>query len=107
MTDLQPQDDEAVILEAADEPIVSDPVTPQAGEVPAQRLSKLSGVFRPGNSLPQIAEDLLLCLGCQLAQFSAGTVIEFNRPNLRGTQCWSAPCSSSSSVQRFAGCSMR
>jgi hypothetical protein len=60
MADFKNQNYDAIFFEAANQAIVLYPIAPKAGEITAQRLAEFSGVFRPGETLPQIAKDRFL-----------------------------------------------
>lgn len=62
VANLQDEYDQAVVLEAADEPVIANPIAPQACQAMSQWLAKLPGIFRPCNPLAQIAKDMLLSL---------------------------------------------
>jgi len=65
MSDLQHQNDDLIILQAADEAIVLYPVAPKSGQVAAQGLTETSWIFCPDEALTKIAENCLLNLGVQ------------------------------------------
>jgi hypothetical protein len=83
MADLEHKNDNTVVLNAADQAVVIDPISPQASQVSAQRLAKASRVVRPSNPFTQIPQDGFLNCGIEFAQLTPSAIIEFDRPDLR------------------------
>lgn len=60
MADLDHEDDELVILDIADEPVVSHPVTPELTQLRALKaIGDLSGIVEPGHTLFEKFSDAL------------------------------------------------
>ena len=60
MTNCQNQDNHVFVLDVAQYPIVSNPVSPEAGVVTLQRFSKMPGVFASLNPVVEPVENALL-----------------------------------------------
>jgi hypothetical protein len=77
------QHNQTVFFQAADEAVVTDPVTPEPGKFHPQRFSESPRVVRAGNAFPQVAQDGLLGFCVEFAQLTPGAVVELNRPGFR------------------------
>jgi hypothetical protein len=86
MADLQNENDEAVLFNAANQPVVSHAVTPESGEIHAKRLAELPWVSRTGDTLAQVAQYFLLRFGVELAEFASGAVVELDGPQRFGSR---------------------
>jgi len=82
VTDFDHEYEQPVLLDAADQAVVSHTVAPKTGQILSQRLAKLPRIFRAGDAFAQVAEDGLLRGDAQFAQLAAGAVVKFYRPLL-------------------------
>jgi hypothetical protein len=67
VSNFQYQDNDSIVLKAADEAVVLNSVAPQARQVSAQGFTESPWVFRASEALPQVAKDFLLDFGVELA----------------------------------------
>jgi len=61
----QDEDNQLGVANLTNDPVVADPVTPQASQIAAQCLSEAPRVFRGSDSFPEIADDVSLRLAIQ------------------------------------------
>ncbi len=81
MTNCQNQDNHVFVLDVAQYPIVSNPVSPEAGVVTLQRFSKMPGVFASLNPIVEPVENTFLNRPVQFSQLPFGNVADFNGPS--------------------------
>jgi hypothetical protein len=80
MADCQNQYNHLFVLNVAQHPVVSDPVSPESGPVALQRFSEVPGVFAPLNSIIEPVENPLLNRPGQFSQLPFSNVADFNGP---------------------------
>src|SRR6266511_2679410 len=80
MADGEHEDDEALVLEAANEAEVADAIAPQPRLVGDQRLAEAARIVVGGDALAQIPADGQLHGAIELAELLGGVEIELNRP---------------------------
>ncbi len=88
MSNLQDEHDDPVVFNSADEAVVFNAIAPKAGQIAAQGITEMAGIFGANDALAQIFQDGLLDAGVQQAQFAAGAIVELDCPAL-GTGCFS------------------
>jgi len=80
MTDTQNEDNEALSLQARNDPPVAHAKPNQAGIGTSQGLPKYGWIFGFPQPIGEIAKDTASNRRSQLFQFALGTRIELNRP---------------------------
>lgn len=73
-----------MLLDAADETIVPDAVTPKAGQIHAERLTKLSWVGGARYTLAKVTQDVVLNFEIEFSQLAAGAIVELDSPRWSG-----------------------
>lgn len=81
VADFEHQNDQPVLLDAADQAVVAYSITPQAGEMQAQRLADVLGIFHDGDAFAQVTENGFLNLGVEFAKLAARAVVELDCPH--------------------------
>jgi hypothetical protein len=69
------------VLNIAQHPVVSNPISPESGLVALQRFAEVSRVFAPLNSIIEPVEDPLLNLSVQFSQLSFRHITDLNCPS--------------------------
>ncbi len=68
VTNSEDQDDQAVVLNSTNDPVVADPIAPKAAVAAVECVTKPSGIFFCGDALPEEAQNPLPDLPVQAAQ---------------------------------------
>ena len=79
MSNTENQNDQAVVFDLADEPVIVHAVFPELPKPRVmQRLSNAAGIVQPGYSFVKKFQDALGVLRIELAEFPAGYLGQFN-----------------------------
>ena len=81
MADCQNQNNYVVVLNVAQHPVVSNPISPEAGPVAFQRFSKVPGILASLNSVIEPVQKPFLNLSVQFSQLPFSHVADFNCPS--------------------------
>lgn len=74
------KDNNFLIYDVADYPVVSDPVSPESGMIAFEGFSEVTGVFTSFQAVIKPANDALLDGAVQFLDLPLGNVADFNRP---------------------------
>lgn len=92
MTNCQNQDNHVFVLDVTQHPIVSNPVSPEAGVITLQRFSKMPGIFASLYPVVEPVEKTCLNRPIQFSQLPFGNIADFNCPSQALLSIVSAAC---------------